>query len=193
MRRGDHLVSMPVAAVLERPQHTPLLAPLIVSVERLAWDSLAVDLGESSADGIVGPGTEVPVSIGFNILWPDCGEVNVHATAALRPARGGDVIWHSEQTSVLATNRRELAVQQLELDSTARRGDLRAGSSRDVGAERRPRRLATWAAHPSAQTSGGDDLGHPPRGVDGDRSPGTIGRGDSDRYGTWPRNGGRRD
>ena len=115
VRCGDHLVSIPVAAVLERPQHTPLLAPLIISVERLAWDSLAVDLGESSADGIVGPGTEVPVSVGFNILWPDCGEVNVHATAVLRPARGGDVIWHSEQSSVLATNRRELAVQRWSL------------------------------------------------------------------------------
>jgi hypothetical protein len=82
-----------------------------VNVERLAWDSLAVDLGEAGGDGIVAPGTEVPVSVAFNVLWPDCPEVNVHATAVLRPARGGDVVWRSEQSSVVPTNRRELAAQ----------------------------------------------------------------------------------
>ena len=111
VRCGDQVVSMPVAAVLERPQHTPPQAPLIVNVERLPWDSLAVDLCESGRDGIVAPGIEVPFSIAFNILWPDCAEVNVHATAVLRPARGGDAVWRSEQSSVVPTNRRELAAQ----------------------------------------------------------------------------------
>jgi hypothetical protein len=111
VRRGDQAVSIPIAAVLERPQHTPLQAPLIVNVERLAWDSLAVDLGEPFGDGIVAPGAEVPVSIAFNILWPDSAEVKVHATAVLRPARGGDVVWRSEQSYVLPANRREPAAQ----------------------------------------------------------------------------------
>ena len=46
VRGGDQVVSIPLVAILERPQHTPPQSPLIVSVERLAWDSLAVDLGE---------------------------------------------------------------------------------------------------------------------------------------------------
>ena len=68
VRGGESRVTLPLLAILERPQHTPQQSPLMVSVERLAWDSLAVDLGEPAHDGIVAPGTEVPVSIAFNIL-----------------------------------------------------------------------------------------------------------------------------
>ena len=45
VRGGDQVVNIPLVAILERPQHTPPQSPLNVSVERLAWDSLAVDLG----------------------------------------------------------------------------------------------------------------------------------------------------
>jgi hypothetical protein len=115
LRRADHLVNIPVAAVLERPQHTPQQAPLVVNVERLAWDSLSVEMGDSGADGILAPGTEVPLSIGFNILWPDCPEVSVRTTAVLRPARGGDVVWRSEQSSVVPTNSRQPVAQSWSL------------------------------------------------------------------------------
>ena len=82
VRGGDQLrVTLPLLAILEKPQHTPPQSPLMVSVERLAWDSLAVDLGESAHDGIVAPGSDVPVSVGFNILWPESAEVAVRTTA----------------------------------------------------------------------------------------------------------------
>ena len=49
---------MPLAAVLERPQRTPPQSRLVVSVERLPWDSIVIDLGESARDGIVAPGAD---------------------------------------------------------------------------------------------------------------------------------------
>ena len=75
---------MPLAAVLERPQHTPPQSRLVVSVERLPWDSIVIDLGESARDGIVAPGATVPVSVGYNILWPEASEVSVRTSAVLR-------------------------------------------------------------------------------------------------------------
>ena len=45
VRGGDQVVTFPLLAILERPQHTPAQSPLNVSVERLSWDSLAIDLG----------------------------------------------------------------------------------------------------------------------------------------------------
>ena len=57
VRCGDQpRVTLPLVAILEKPQHTPPQSPLMVSVERLAWDSLAVDLRDSARDGIVAPG-----------------------------------------------------------------------------------------------------------------------------------------
>ncbi len=41
-------MTLPLLAILERPQHTPPQSALMVSVERLAWDSLAIDLGEAA-------------------------------------------------------------------------------------------------------------------------------------------------
>ena len=111
IRCGDQTVSIPVAAVLERPQHTPAAAPLNVTVERLGWDSLAIDLGDSAGDGLAAPGTDVPVVVAYNILWPDCAEVNVHATAVLRSAKGGDVLWRDEQSLTVPTNRRDPAAR----------------------------------------------------------------------------------
>src|SRR5262249_16379040 len=75
--------------------------------ERLPWDSLGVDLGPSAADGIVAPGSEVPVSITYNILWPDTDKVVVRATAVLRPMQGGDPVKPYEFTEVMPPNRRQ--------------------------------------------------------------------------------------
>ncbi len=104
VRAGDQAIGMPLAAVLERPQHTPPQSQLMVSVERLAWDSIVTDLGESARDGIVPPGAAVPVSVGFNILWPEASEVNVRTTAVLRPQGGGDVLWRDEPREVVPAN-----------------------------------------------------------------------------------------
>jgi hypothetical protein len=122
VRAGDQVVSIPLAAVLERPQHTPPQASLIVSVARLAWDSLGVDLGEPGADGIVAPGTIVPLSIAFNILSPETSEVALRATATLRSIRGGDALWRSEQREVVPANRLQPAARTWNLPAPRSEG-----------------------------------------------------------------------
>ena len=96
IRRGDGLVRIPIAAVLERPQQTPSQAPLAVSVERLSWDSLRVDLGPGASRG----GLDQPPPSGLaavHILWPDVPEATVRTTAVLRPMNGGETVWHHER------------------------------------------------------------------------------------------------
>ena len=104
VRGGAQAIGIPLAAVLERPQRTPPQSRLVVSVERLPWDSLVVDLGESARDGIVAPGAIVPVSVGYNILWPDASEVSVRTSAILRPIGGGEALWRDEPREVVAAN-----------------------------------------------------------------------------------------
>jgi len=122
VRGGDQVVSMPLVAILERPQHTPPQSPLNVSVERLAWDSLAIDLGAAAGDGIVAPLAEIPVSIAFNILWPDSTEVAVRATAVLRSIHGGKELWRYEPREVVPTNRREPPVRMWSLTAPRSEG-----------------------------------------------------------------------
>jgi hypothetical protein len=107
VRRGDQVVSIPLLAIADRPQHTPPQSALTVGVERLTWDSLVVDLGAGDRDGVVAPGAEIPVSVGFNILWPETADVAVRTTAVLRSTRGGDILWRSDTREVVPTNRRE--------------------------------------------------------------------------------------
>jgi hypothetical protein len=104
VRGGAQAIGIPLAAVLERPQRTPPQSRLVVSVERLPWDSIVVDLGESGRDGIVAPGSTVPVSVGYNILWPEANEVSVRTSAVLRPMGGGEVLWRDEPREVIAAN-----------------------------------------------------------------------------------------
>ncbi len=104
LRGGDQVIGMPLAAVLERPQRTPAQSRLVVTVERLPWDSIVIDLGESARDGVVAPGAVVPVSVGYNIIWPEASEVSVRTNAVLRPLAGGDVLWHDEPREVVPAN-----------------------------------------------------------------------------------------
>jgi hypothetical protein len=107
VRGGDQAVTIPLLAILERPQQTPQQSPLVVQVKRLAWDSLAVELGEPASDGIVAPGTVFPVAIAYNILGPDSAEVAVRTTAVLRSIRGGDdlPIYDSQERELVPANR----------------------------------------------------------------------------------------
>jgi hypothetical protein len=105
LRRGDGVVRIPVAAVLERPQQTPSQAPLAVSVERVPWDSLQVDFGPGAEAGVVAPASMVPLSLGYNIVWPDSPEVTVRTAAVLKPMSGGEPIWRDERREVVAANR----------------------------------------------------------------------------------------
>lgn len=107
LRSDDQAIGMPLAAVLERPQRTPPQSRLVVTVERLPWDSIVIDLGESARDGVVAPGAVVPVSVGYNIIWPEASEVSVRTTAVLRPLAGGEVLWRDEPREVVPANMAE--------------------------------------------------------------------------------------
>ncbi|MHB1561380.1 MAG: hypothetical protein ACYC61_28365, partial [Isosphaeraceae bacterium] len=115
VRGGDQLVNIPVAAILDRPQHNPDTAGLRVGVERLAWDALSVSLGESAGEGIVEPGADVPISLGLNILWPETTDVAVRYSALIRPAKGGEPLARQDGQEMLRTNRREVPVRLLNL------------------------------------------------------------------------------
>ena len=104
VRGGAQAIGIPLAAVLERPQRTPPQSRLVVTVERLPWDSIVIDLGESARDGIVAPAANVPVSVGYNILWPDVSEVSIRTSAVLRPAGGGDVLWRDDPREAVVAN-----------------------------------------------------------------------------------------
>jgi hypothetical protein len=105
LRHGDGIVRIPVAAVRDRPQQTPSQSPLSVSVERLPWDSLMVNLGPGEESGVVAPGRAVPVWIKYNILWPEATDVNVRTTAVIRPMNGGEALWRDEQRETVPANR----------------------------------------------------------------------------------------
>jgi hypothetical protein len=122
VRCGDQAISVPLLAILDRPQHTPPQSPLNIGVERLAWDSLAIDLDGAAAEGVVAPGAEVPVSIGYNILSADAAEVVVRATAVLRSIHGGDELWRYEPREVVPTNRREPTVRTWKLKAPPAEG-----------------------------------------------------------------------
>lgn len=103
--RGDQAVRVPIAAILEKPHHTPSQTPLTVSVERLPWDSLILDVGPEAEGGVAAPLTTIPITIGYNILWPDISEVMIRASVVLRPMNGGEPLWQSEQREIVQANR----------------------------------------------------------------------------------------
>ena len=51
------------------------------------------------------PATLVPLSVKYNILWPDAVDVNVRSTAVLRPMNGGEPVWREERRETLPANR----------------------------------------------------------------------------------------
>ncbi|HEV3165777.1 MAG TPA: hypothetical protein VGZ22_17245 [Isosphaeraceae bacterium] len=102
VRAGAQVVRVPILAILEGPQRTSAQAPVNVGVERLPWDSIELSLGEG--DGMVAPGSTVPVNLAFNVLTPEPTEVMVRATAELRPLRGADPVWRQDERKVVCTN-----------------------------------------------------------------------------------------
>ena len=105
--RGESSSRTSIADVLDQVHGAPAPSSLIVTVERLAWDSLMVDFGPGAEDGTIAPGGVAPVTIGYNILQPDAAEVTVRTTAALRPIGRADPVWRSEQEEVVAANRHD--------------------------------------------------------------------------------------
>ena len=125
---------IPVLAILERPQHTPSQSPLTVSVERLPWDSLIVDLGQGAEDGVVAPSAAVPVVVKYNILSPETAEVMVRTTAVLRPIGGGEALWRYDEQRTGSGQSARPSVPDPDGAGAWSRGELCTGDSRDLGA-----------------------------------------------------------
>jgi hypothetical protein len=102
VRAGGQVMQVPILGLLEGPQHTPTPMPVSVGIERVPWDALEVSL--AGGDGTIAPGTTLPVNVGFNVLTPEPTEVALRLSAELRPIRGGEVLWRTEQHHVVATN-----------------------------------------------------------------------------------------
>ena len=104
VRVGGEVVRIGLASLLEGPQKgsTPGRQPTEITVERLPWDAIQVDLGAS--DGTADPASVVPLNLQFNILTPEPAEVNLHSIAQIRPLGGAEPVWRREWREVVATN-----------------------------------------------------------------------------------------
>jgi len=109
LRAGGQALRFPLASILEGPQRTPPQSPVGLSVERVAWDAIAVDFGPaeppgSGADGVAAPGAMVPATVSFPVIAPEAGEVALRCAAELRPVRGGEPVWRHELRETVPTN-----------------------------------------------------------------------------------------
>ena len=111
----------PLSAALDGTPKTPPQAPIEITVKRLPWDVIGVDLtiepGHAGTEGVVSPVAKVAVSVGFHILTPEPAEALVHCVVELRPARGGDVIWRYELKPTVPTNISNPPIFVLPLDA----------------------------------------------------------------------------
>lgn len=101
-RSGGKLVRVPLQAVLDDLSRPVTQGNLEVTVERLGWDALEVDL--ERGDGTALPGEMLPVAVGYNVLTPEPTEVSLRTTAELRPIEGGEPVWRLERREVVRTN-----------------------------------------------------------------------------------------
>ena len=104
---GGQPMSFPLPVVLEGLQRTPPQSPVEITVERVSWDVISVDLTpapkasadnvlgstDSPIDGVVVPGSKIPITVAFNVLSPEPTEVTLRCIAELKPLRGGDAVW----------------------------------------------------------------------------------------------------
>ena len=106
LRAGGQAMRFPLPVVLEGPHRTPPQSPVEITVERVSWDVVSVNIGadQEPSDGVVAPGAKVPVTVGFNVLTPEPTEVTLRCTAELRPVRGGEAVWRNEIGGVVPTN-----------------------------------------------------------------------------------------
>lgn len=107
LRASGQTMRFPVASILEGPQRTPPQSPVEIVVERLPWDSIRVGFGEGiagGADGVVAPGSRVPVIVGFPVVTPEPTRVVVSCSVLLRPASGGEPVWLTELREIVSTN-----------------------------------------------------------------------------------------
>ncbi len=104
-RGAGQTARIPLPAVLEGRQRTPENAAFIVSVERLAWDPIALRL---KGDGVFAPGGTIEANVAANILTPEQVDIEIRLTADLRPVQGGDAVWSGDhRIDGVVSNRRE--------------------------------------------------------------------------------------
>ena len=100
---GGQAIRYSLPLVLDGPRRSPSQSPVELTVERVAWDAITVDLG-GGADGVVAPGAKLPVSLGFHVLATEPTDVAVRCSAELRPVRGGDPVWKDEVRASVPAN-----------------------------------------------------------------------------------------
>ena len=147
-----------LATLLEGPQRTPPRSGVEIGVERLAWDPIEVALGAPGVDGTVEPGSVAPLSVAFNVLTPEPAEVNLHCLAELRPARGGEAVWHQEWQEVVKTDDLEPTRRELTLAARGPEGTyvLEVKTAWEPLADAAGTRLGRWVRrrrNPSQTTS----------------------------------------
>ena len=98
---AGQIVPFTLAGFIDGPQRSAPPARIELSVERLSWDT--IEVGEEG-DGLVAPGSAIPLTIGLNVLSTDVGEVQLRLIAKLRPMGGGEPVWEQEAREVVATN-----------------------------------------------------------------------------------------
>lgn len=120
LRAGGQPMRFPLPLVLEGSRRTPTQSPVEITVERVPWDVLSVDLTPDDAltpapkplegkekplpAGVVAAGSRFAVTVGFNVLSPEATEVVVRCDAELKPIRGGEPVWRGALNEVVATN-----------------------------------------------------------------------------------------
>ena len=122
-----------------------------MSVERLPWDSLVLELGPGAEAGVAAPSAIVPLSVKYNILWPDAAEVTVRSTAVLRPMNGGEPTWRFEQREVVQANRPDPPARTWNVPTPAAEGTYVLEVRSAWEPQRRPRRFAARPPDPAPQ------------------------------------------
>ena len=105
-RAGRQPTRFAVSGLFEAPLRTAPGAAVPIQIERVPWDALEVRLGlGGKSDGVFAPGATIPLTLGFNVLLPEPGDVAVRYWAELRPTAGGAAVWTlAARREVVATN-----------------------------------------------------------------------------------------
>lgn len=115
IRVGPQAARINLASLLEGPQKGIAAgsAATEVTVERLPWDAIQVDL--NAADGTAESAAAVPLGLRFNVLTPEPAEVTLRCAVEMRPVGGGEAVWRQEWREVIATNNSAPAPHALNL------------------------------------------------------------------------------
>ncbi|MDX2038830.1 MAG: hypothetical protein SFX72_19440 [Isosphaeraceae bacterium] len=95
------MIPFQLAGLIDGPLRSAAPARLDISAERLAWDSIEL---QADGDGVVAPGSSLPVSVGLNILSTEVSRVRVEVEAELRDRGSPQPLWRQEVEQIIETN-----------------------------------------------------------------------------------------